>query len=235
MEADGDFRDLGGIARAAGRRQEIPSEGGEDTCTHEHCMLPIRTMFVSLTSGQTRVISAARALVRRRGYADVSLRHIAAAARYSPAGLYAHFPGRDGILDALADVVRHDLAAALEGAAAQEADPLAQLVAIGLAYITFALEHPAEFELLFRFTRSRKRSLTDPLPSSFDLLRGIARRGAPAASANTIDVACLGFWSTAHGLANLRISHLAGVPGDWDVWSRQILQLHAEKLLCPTP
>jgi AcrR family transcriptional regulator len=189
-------------------------------------------MFVS--PGQTRVISAARSLVRRRGYAEVSLRQIAAAARYSPAGLYAHFPGRDGILDALADAVRHDLAAALERATAQETDPPAQLVAIGLAYIAFALEHPAEFELLFRSTRSRKRNPTDPLPSSFDLLRRIARRGAPAATADAIDVACLGLWSAAHGLANLRISHLAGVPGDWDAWSRQILRLQVEKLLCPS-
>jgi AcrR family transcriptional regulator len=190
-------------------------------------------MFVS--PGQTRVISAARSLVRRRGYADVSLRQIAAAARYSPAGLYAHFPNRDGILDAVADAVRFELSTKLEKAAAQEADPLEQLVAIGVAYIAFAHEHPAEFEVLFRFTRSRKRSRTDPRPSSFDLLRRIVRRGAPAASADAIDIACLGLWSTAHGLANLRISHLAGVPVDWDAWSRQILRLQAEKLLCPAP
>jgi AcrR family transcriptional regulator len=196
-------------------------------------MLSIRTMFVS--PGQTRVISAARTLVRRRGYAGVSLRQIAAAARYSPAGLYAHFRGRDAILDALADAVRRDLAAALERAAAQETDPLTQLVAIGLAYITFAHEHPAEFEVLFRFTRSRKRSWTDPQPSSFDLLRRIVRRGAPTATADAIDVACLGLWSTAHGLANLRISHLAGIPGDWDAWSRQILRRQAEMILCPAP
>ena len=189
-------------------------------------------MFVS--PGQTRVISAARSLVRRRGYAEVSLRQIAAAAHYSPAGLYAHFPNRDGILDAVADAVRHDLAAILERAAAQQADPLSQLVVIGLAYIDFALEHPAEFELLFRSTRSRKRSRTDPLPSSFDLLRRIARRGAQAATTDAIDVACLGLWSAAHGLANLRISHLAGVPGDWNAWSRQILRQQAEKVLCPT-
>ena len=190
-------------------------------------------MFVS--PGQTRVISAARSLVRRRGYADVSLRQIAAAAGYSPAGLYAHFPNREGILEALADAVRSDLAAVLERAAVREDEPLEQLVAIGLAYIGFALEHPAEFELLFRSSRSRKRSRTDPTLSSFDLLRRIARRAALAATADAIDVACLGLWSAAHGLANLRISHLAGVPGDWDAWSRQILRLQAEKILCPAP
>jgi AcrR family transcriptional regulator len=192
-------------------------------------------MFASHTYGQTRVISAARSLVRRHGYAEVSLRQIAAAAGYSPAGLYAHFPSREGILDGLADVVRFELSTQLEQAATQEADPLAQLVAIGVAYIAFAHEHPAEFEVLFRFTRSRKRSRTDPRSSSFDLLRRIARGGAPAATTGEIDVACFGLWSAAHGLANLRMAHLADVPLDWDAWSRQILRLQMEKLLCPTP
>lgn len=192
-------------------------------------------MFVTHTSGQTRVIAAARALVRRRGYAGVSLRQIAAAARYSPAGLYAHFPGREDILHGLADVVRAELAARLEAAAATEAEPRAQLVAIGLAYIAFAHERPAEFEVLFRFTRSRKRSFTDPQASSMDLLRRIARRVAPGATADEIDVACLGMWATAHGLATLRMVHLAGVPLDWDAWSRQILRTQVEKFPCPSP
>jgi len=192
-------------------------------------------MFVSHTAGQARVISAARALVRRRGYAGVSLRQIAAAAGYSPAGLYAHFPGREGILQGLADVVRSELSARLEAAAAAEADPGAQLVEIGVAYIAFAQEHPAEFEVLFRLTRSRKRSFTDPRASSMDLLRRIARQVAPAATADEIDVACLGMWAAAHGLATLRMVHLAEVTFDWDAWSRRILRTHAENFLCPPP
>jgi len=191
-------------------------------------------MFVSHTSGQTRVISAARALVRRRGYAGVSLRQIAAAAGYSPAGLYAHFRGREGILHGLADVVRSELAAKLEAAAATEADARAQLVAIGVAYIAFAHEHPAEFEVLFRFTRSRKRSFTDPQASSMDLLRRIARRAAPDVAADEIDVACLGMWAAAHGLATLRMVHLAVIPLDWDAWSRRILRTQAARFLCPS-
>jgi AcrR family transcriptional regulator len=187
-------------------------------------------MFV--TPGQTRILCAARALVRRRGYADVSLRRIAAEADYSPAGLYAHFPSLEAILDALADAIRRELAAALEKAAAAGREPFEQLVEIGMGYIAFALKHPAEFEVLFRYARARKRSSTDPTVSSFDLLRGIARQGAPKASAEEIDVACLGLWSTAHGLATLRISHLAGMPGDWAAWSRRALQTQVETLRC---
>ncbi|HUJ42623.1 MAG TPA: TetR/AcrR family transcriptional regulator [Opitutaceae bacterium] len=184
------------------------------------------------TASKTQIIGAARKLVRRRGHAVVSLRQIAAAAGYSPAGLYAHFPGREGIMDEVADAVRGDLAAILERAAAEQAEPTAQLVAVGLAYITFALAHAPEFELLFRYTRSRKRSSVDPLPSSFDLLRRIVRRGTPSASAEEIDLACLRLWSTAHGLANLRAFHLSEFNCDWNAWTRQILQRQVEEVLC---
>lgn len=192
-------------------------------------------MFATPTAGQLRVLSAARSLIKNRGYAEVSLRQIAAEAGYSPAGIYAHFPGWEGILHGLAEVVRGELSAKLKEAAGQEADPGAQLVAIGLAYIAFAQAHPAEFDVLFRFTRSRKRAQTDPHPSSFDLLRQIARRGAPSATADEVDSACLGLWSTAHGLANLKMAHLADVPLDWDGYARRIFRNQIESLLCSKP
>ena len=187
-------------------------------------------MFVS--PGQTRILSATRKLVRRDGYATVSLRQIAAEAGYSPAGLYAHYPSLGGILDALADVVRQELAAALEKAAEQDCGAAEQLVGVGMAYIRYGLDHPAEFELLFRFTQARKKSRSDPTPSSFDLLRRLARRAAPAASAEDIDSTCLGLWAAAHGLANLRTAHLAGVDCDWEDWSRRILHNQVRVLRC---
>jgi AcrR family transcriptional regulator len=183
-----------------------------------------------LSPGQTRVLSAARSLVRKRGYAEVSLRQIAEEAGYSPAGLYAHFSGHRAILDVLAAAVRAELAERLEQAAGQESEPMAQLVAVGLAYIGFALDQPAEFEVLFRYTCSRKRNLGEP--TSVDLLRRLAREGAPDASPEDIEVACLGLWSSAHGLATLRITHLTEEPGEWDVWSRRILRAQVETLLC---
>jgi AcrR family transcriptional regulator len=183
-----------------------------------------------LSPGQTRVLSAARSLVRMRGYAQVSLRQIAVEAGYSPAGLYAHFPGHGAILDALAAAVRAELAGHLERAAELEREPLAQLVAVGLAYINFALEQPAEFEVLFRCTHSRKQEQGEP--TSVDLLRRIAREAAADARPEDIEVACLGLWSAAHGLATLRITHLAEEPGEWDVWSRRILRAQVEILHC---
>lgn len=187
-------------------------------------------MFVSL--GQTRVLRAARSLVRKNGYAAVSLRQIAAESGYSPAGLYAHFPGLNGIFEALADAVRQDLAGLLEKAAGEKGDAAAKLVAVGMAYIQFGLSHPAEFELLFHVTRTRKKGRHDPIPSSFDLLRRLARQASPQASADDIDSACMGLWAAAHGLAVLRGVHLSGVDCDWTLWSRRIVAAQVGRFEC---
>lgn len=189
-------------------------------------------MFASLTPGQARILSAARVLVKRRGYARVSLRGIATASRYSPAGLYAHFKGRDAILETLADLIRDELVATLERAAAAEKNPRSSLVAIGLSYVGYALDRPAEFDLLFRHTRSRKRNRRDRSFSAFDLLRRIASQAAPDAIPNRVDLVCLGFWACAHGLASLRATHFAELPGDWDAWTQDLLRLQVEKVVC---
>ena len=189
-------------------------------------------MFASFTEGQARILAAARKLVKRRGYPRVSLRDIAAEARYSPAGLYAHFPGRDAIFDTLADCIRAELSTALEGAAATESDPQASLLAIGMAYVTFALEHPAEFDLLFRYTRSRSKGQGNHRSPAFELLRQVTRRATPDASDEHIDLVCLGFWAAAHGFASLRTTHLAKYPGDWDAWTREALRLQIAKVVC---
>lgn len=183
------------------------------------------------TEGQRRVLKAARALVRKKSYAQVSLRDIASASGYSPAGLYAHFRGRDAILDALAGEVRAELGAALEAALREGAAPEESLVDVGCAYVGFAMARPAEFELLFRWTRSKKQHRADPSASPFDLLRRLARGARPDLDEEAIDTACLGLWSAAHGLAALRTSHLAGFPGDWALWCRRILEDHVRGAL----
>ncbi len=189
-------------------------------------------MFVYQTRGRTRVLRAARALVVKRGHADVSLREIAAAAGYSPAGLYAHFPGRKAILEGLADGVREQLGAALERAGRGVADPIERLMALGLEYVDFAIAHPAEFELLFRWTRSRRRSAADERPSPLDVVRAAMRQALGGRGGTDPELASLGLWATAHGLANLRMSTLAGFPGDFRAWCREILRAQVEGARC---
>jgi AcrR family transcriptional regulator len=146
--------------------------------------------------------------------------------------LYAHFRGRDAILEALADEVREELGEALKFGGSKGAMPVDRLVNIGCAYVEFALARPAEFELLFRWTRSRRGSRADRRPSPLDLLKTVAREVRPEASEDEIDLCCLGLWSAAHGLASLRTTHLASFPGDWHAWDEKVLRAQVEGALC---
>ncbi|MFT5682580.1 MAG: AcrR family transcriptional regulator [Myxococcota bacterium] len=90
-----------------------------------------------------RILSVAMRLVDRDGPDALSLREVARESRYSPAGLYAYFSGRDGILDALAHQHAASLVGALETAPAEEHP----LIDLGIAWLRFACEHPGRLQL----------------------------------------------------------------------------------------
>lgn len=67
-----------------------------------------------------RILAAAEALFARRGYADVSLRELIAAARISTTAFYARFESKAAVLDALIErlfgELHRDAAVVLQGA-----------------------------------------------------------------------------------------------------------------------
>ncbi len=97
-------------------------------------------------ANQQRILSAASRLVDRDGPDGLSLREVARESGYSPAGLYAYFTGRDGILAALAQRHAESLAAALADSP-PEAHPLIDLA---LTWLRFARKHPGRLKLARR-------------------------------------------------------------------------------------
>lgn len=95
------------------------------------------------TASRRRILSAAAKLVARDGVEALSLREVARKSGYSPAGLYAYFDGRDGILEALAEQDAQALAATLRQAPSQEHP----LIALGIAWLQFASAHPGRLRL----------------------------------------------------------------------------------------
>ena len=92
---------------------------------------------------RARILSVAAKLVARDGPAVLSLREVARESGYSPAGLYAYFEGRDGILAALAERDAEALAAALDSAPAEDHP----LIDLGMAWLRFAKRHPGRLQL----------------------------------------------------------------------------------------
>jgi AcrR family transcriptional regulator len=95
-----------------------------------------------------RILEVSRAIVKREGFASLSMRKLAEAIDYSPAALYLHFKSRGEIAQAL----RMEGHASLRDAfLAHEtiADPAARLNAMARAYVEFGLAEPETYRLMF--------------------------------------------------------------------------------------
>ena len=99
------------------------------------------------------LIEAGRRLLEREGSGALSLRAVAREAGVSAAAPYHHFKDRAALLYAVAHEGNVALNAAV--AAAYEAGPPGhdRIVAVGLAYVRFALESPALYRLMFETSR----------------------------------------------------------------------------------
>jgi AcrR family transcriptional regulator len=76
------------------------------------------------------------------------MRALAREAGVSSAAPFRHFPDRDALLDAVAEKVGAELDDKLDEVAAECADALTQFRAMTVAYVRYAAEHPALFNLV---------------------------------------------------------------------------------------
>ena len=167
------------------------------------------------------ILSAAKAMVLESGHEKLSLRAVAAAAGFSPASVYEYFDGRDDLLGALAGDASARLAAALSRASDQAPTPSAALVEVGLAYVTFAREHQADFLLLFGRLESSRQSTEEPVGAASPyatVMNGVREalgaRGRRATQQLVEDISYV-LWATVHGMAMLQITHLRGFDADF--------------------
>jgi AcrR family transcriptional regulator len=95
-----------------------------------------------------KILDAARELLVRDGVEQVSMRKIAKKINYTATTLFHHFPNKDALLLAVCEADFLALRRSFEKIAAI-ADPLERLRSMGTAYVTFALEHPSHYRLMF--------------------------------------------------------------------------------------
>lgn len=93
---------------------------------------------------------AAITLLEERGPEGLTLREVAAAVGVTHAAAYRHFEDKTALLAAVAEQGFRALALALAAAVAREhGDAVARLRAFGEAYVAFALDHPAQYGVMF--------------------------------------------------------------------------------------
>lgn len=157
------------------------------------------------------VLAEVDRIVRDQGVGAVSIREVARRVGVSNAAPSHHFGDKAGLLTAYATQGFELLAAHLHEAAGGE------LLALGEAYVAFAIEHPGHFAVMFR---PELLHADDP-----DLLAaGSAAFGALAAAIaqvrgsierhddETVQFAAAGAWSMVHGFATLWLNDNFGEP-----------------------
>ncbi|GAC1306954.1 MAG: TetR/AcrR family transcriptional regulator [Vulcanimicrobiaceae bacterium] len=156
------------------------------------------------------LVKTARALAVESGIDGFSLREVSRRAGVSHAAAYNHFADRSALVEALVVEAFRALRGALERAERRPATPLERLQNIGIAYVRFAFEHPAEFRFMFRpelIASIRPRieaSAEEASADAYEILqRTIAAARASGDIAHEADHATLTAWSIVHGLATL--------------------------------
>ena len=146
------------------------------------------------------LIAAARELLDADGPGAVSLREAARRVGVSATATYRHFQDKDHLLAAVAAEGYREFAEKLRAGGEDKG-----FVAMGAAYIEFALAHPGLFRLMFGpllRDRDRYQELGSAADEAFSVLLESARRYVGDRQEDAESVAYAG-WSCAHGLARL--------------------------------
>lgn len=161
----------------------------------------------------TALLQAVEDLADKFGLEALSLRACAKALGVSPAAAFKHYADKRALLTAFAARALGQMADAMqaEGRAAAEKGGNS-FWAVGLAYVAFALDHPAKFQIMWR------RDLIDERDEEFIAARAAMQalladgfaQSVPDHDPKAISPLELLAWSSVHGLASLMIEGPVG-------------------------
>ena len=163
------------------------------------------------------IISAALDVIAESGPSALSLRDLARRAGVSHAAPAHHFGDRAGLLTAVAVQGFGLLADALSEAQRRTGD----FLEVGVAYVGFAVGHPAHFAVMFRpelYRADDPELIAAKARAGESLYRGAAPFSASESGPDSPDSleAAVAAWSLVHGFATLWLSGNlpAGLPAD---------------------
>jgi AcrR family transcriptional regulator len=147
------------------------------------------------------LLDAAAAEIAERGPAGLSLRELARRAGVSHAAPAHHFGDKRGLLTAVAVEGYEMLGASLERAQAAGG-----FLEVGLAYLQFAMDHPAHFDVMFQpdLYAGDDPDVVEARTQSTHVLYGTASNDFPDSDARRVGIAG---WAFVHGFASLWRSH----------------------------
>ncbi len=169
-----------------------------------------------------KILDAASSLFLEGGIAALSVRAIAARAEMSTIGIYSHFKGKQGILDALYTEATELVSSAMD-VPFETMTPRAALVKAADNYVSLSETYEAHYRLFFGESdpgyRPSDQAQAAASQAFGKLLKLTAFVMLPGTSADECREAALGTWALMHGFFGLR--HHAGARemqvSDWRV------------------
>jgi len=166
---------------------------------------------------ETAIVEAARDIVATDGMDALSMRAVAERVGVSATALYHYFDGKQALVDRVVETgfrrVREYLEEAAEG---QKRGSFERLVALGEAYVRFALENREYFRVIFGTHTGHPKMIDDlPVSGGFDLLRECLQNGMKAGAIRphpNPDLVAIYLWSLAHGLVSLELACVLDAP-----------------------
>lgn len=158
------------------------------------------------------LIEATETIILERGVDGFSLREAARRAGVSPAAPAHHFGDAAGLLSEVAALGFKEFGDLLRSAdQAGGSDPSQRLYRQGIAYVTFALENPARFRLMFRsdVLNPAHKGLLGVARDSFQTLENAIRALVELPGNQQMTPAAYGalmaVWSVVHGFSHLAL------------------------------
>lgn len=159
------------------------------------------------------ILTAATRLLEETGSEEaVTLRAVARGVGISAPSIYAHFPDRSAIVEAVVDQAFTDFTAAIVAGVGMASDPVERLRGGCAAYLDFAERHRNRYRLLFeRRDLIPGGQMTQVQRDSFAILVAALQTCIDAGRSTSRDAfgdACA-MWTALHGYATLHV----GLPG----------------------
>ena len=159
------------------------------------------------------ILKAARKLFVERGITQTTIRNIADAIDYSIGTVYVYFRDKNEILHALHTQSFADLGGQFK-VLYNVKDPMERLRAMGKVYITYGLENPDMYDLMFtlkapmEFLETIQKNEWDEGKAAFDVLKTTVKECMDAGHFKGHKLEPLSFliWSCVHGMCSLEIS-----------------------------
>jgi AcrR family transcriptional regulator len=158
------------------------------------------------------ILTAAGELFLEQGYEHFSLRKVAERIGYSPTTIYLYFRDKDDLLFTVVDEGFARFGQQLAAAAASTEDSWERIIALGRAYVTFGLQNPVYYQLMFMqrtdFLTHQQAGKKQPRLATFLVLQQAVQQAIEAGVLRPGDAESYSdvLWALVHGMVSLAIS-----------------------------